>query len=60
MWMKLHVVAFVLLSNHTIGIDVGRRLPYMWGLMWGFIWKGRMPGRQKPCRTNQAYKELPV
>jgi len=33
-------VAIVLLSNHTIGIDVGRRLPHVWGLMWGFMRKG--------------------
>jgi hypothetical protein len=33
MWMKLHVVAFVLRSNQTIAMDVGRCLPHVWGYM---------------------------
>jgi hypothetical protein len=60
MWIKVKVVAFVLLCDHNIRINVGRCLPQVWGLMWGFIREGKIPGRQKPCRANQAYKGMPV
>jgi hypothetical protein len=30
-------VAFVLIFDHNITINVGRCLPHMWGFMWGYL-----------------------
>jgi hypothetical protein len=31
--MKLRVVTFIRVSDHTIAMYVGRRLPHLWGLL---------------------------
>jgi hypothetical protein len=32
-------VAFVLIFDHNITINMGRCLPHMWGFMWGYLRK---------------------
>src|SRR5947209_108046 len=42
----------VLVFDHNVRANVGRRRPHMWGLTWGFV-QGRTTGRQiSPTARN--------
>src|SRR5438270_11596426 len=52
---SLHVLSCVRRFHHTVRVNVGRRLPHMWGLMWGL--GGRQADRC-PGRPGMEYRGI--